>query len=63
MLGGAEGRHWHLLKKKFRLYIYGNNFYGSACQNLDIAGFTGSLGTFNACTSLYKLAQALERKL
>jgi len=28
MLGGAKGRHWHLLKKKIRLYIYGDNFYG-----------------------------------
>jgi len=41
-------------KKKFRLYIYGNNCYESACQNLDIAGFAGSLQTFSACTSLHK---------
>jgi len=40
MLGGAKGRHWHLLIFSFRLYIYRNNFYESACQNLDIAGFT-----------------------
>jgi hypothetical protein len=38
----------------FRLYTYGNNFYESACQNLDIAGFAGSLQTFSACTSLHK---------
>ena len=43
MLGGAKGRHWHLLIFFFRLYVYGNNFYESACQNLDIAGFAGSL--------------------
>jgi hypothetical protein len=55
MLGGAKGRHWHLLKKNFKLYIYGNNFYESACQNLDIAGFAGSLQTLRC---LYKLVQA-----
>jgi hypothetical protein len=50
MLGGAKGRHWHLLKKEFRLYVYGNNFYESAChccQNLDIAGFDILLGKGN----------------
>jgi hypothetical protein len=36
MLGGAKGRHWHLPIIFFRLYTYGNNFYESACQNLDM---------------------------
>jgi hypothetical protein len=47
MLGGAKGRHWHLLKQKFRLYVYGNNFYESACQNLDMAGFDILFGKGN----------------
>jgi len=63
MLGGAKGRHWHLLISFFRLYIYRNNFYESACQNLDVAGFAGSWQTFSACASLYKLVQAPARKL
>jgi hypothetical protein len=54
MLGGAKGRHWHLLILFSGCIFTEINFMKVLVKKLDIADFAGSLQTFSAYISTGK---------